>query len=33
MSASAAGGARIRSVGEIYNDYRRLVRSMSRNRN
>ena len=32
MSASVAGGARIRSVGEIYNDYRRLVRELSRTR-
>jgi hypothetical protein len=33
MSASAAGGARIRSVGEIFNDYRRLAQTMSKHRN
>ena len=32
MSASAAGGARIRSVGEIWGDYRKLVQTLSRNR-
>lgn len=30
MSASAGGGARIRSVGEIYNDYRQLKNLMSK---
>jgi hypothetical protein len=30
MSASVGGGARIRSVGEIFNDYRRLARELSR---
>lgn len=31
MSASVNGGARIRSVGEIFNDYRQLARVLSRN--
>jgi len=33
MSASANGGARIRSVGEIFNDYRQLARQLSRRHN
>jgi hypothetical protein len=32
MAASTSGGGRIRSVGEIYGDYRRLVRELSRRR-
>jgi len=30
MSASKGGGARVRSVGEIYNDYRQLTRLLAR---
>jgi hypothetical protein len=33
MSTSASGGRRIRSVGEIFNDYRRLAQMMSKHRN
>jgi len=33
MSASTGGRARIRSVGEIYNDYRRMVSELSKHRN
>jgi hypothetical protein len=32
MSATAGGGVRIRSVGEIFNDYRRLARELSAKR-
>jgi hypothetical protein len=32
MSATASGGGRIRSVGEIFNDYRRLARELSAKR-
>lgn len=32
MSASVSGGARVRSVGEIFSDYRRLARELSRQR-
>jgi hypothetical protein len=33
MSASSNGGARIRSVGEIYADYRRLAHELTRRKN
>jgi hypothetical protein len=32
MSASAGGSGRVRSVGEIFNDYRQLARQLNRNR-
>jgi hypothetical protein len=33
MSASQNGGARIRSVGEIFNDYRTLARQLGSRKN